>query len=131
MLHLSPSLIEIYTNRAPNMFSMIDSKPHSIRKRMLANIYSKSFVQSSSELHKISQLIIFGRLLPLLDKVATNNQPLDVFEINCSSAIDFILAFVFGLQNGTNFLQDMAARRHWLEVYQSRYSCEPIFLIFS
>ncbi|KAI4160529.1 MAG: hypothetical protein LQ342_005636 [Letrouitia transgressa] len=99
---------------------MIESKPHSIRKRMISNVYSKSFVQSSPQVQKISQLIIFSRLLPLIDKAVIENRPLDVLEINYSSAMDFITAFIFGLQNGTNFLQEVIAGRHWLEIYQSR-----------
>ena len=108
------------------MFSIIESKPHSIRKRMVSHIYSKSSVQSSSDLHRISQVIIFDRLLPLLAEVAADKQPLDVLEINHASGIDFIVAFIFGLQNGTNFLQDTLTRRDWFKIYQQRHSSEPI-----
>ncbi|KAL8826594.1 MAG: hypothetical protein Q9170_007341 [Blastenia crenularia] len=102
------------------MFSMVKSKPHSNQKRAISNIYSKSFLQSSPELQKISQRMIFGRLLPLLDKTVADKQPLDVLEINYSAAMDFITAFIFGLQCGTNFLQDTTVRRQWLGQYQSR-----------
>lgn len=117
--------------RVPNMFSMVESKSHSIRKRMISNIYSKSFVQSSPEVQKISQRIVFGRLLPLLDKAAVDNRPVDVLEINYSTAMDFITAFIFGLQNGTNFLQEVKAGKHWLKIYQSRRPCKPVLSPFS
>ena len=115
-----------WQNRVPNMFSIIESKPHSVRKRMISHIYSKSSVQSSPDLDKISQVMIFGRLLPLLARVAINKQPLDVLEINHASAIDFITAFIFGLQNGTNFILDSSTRRDWFKIYQQRHSSKSI-----
>ena len=102
------------------MFSMAYSKPHSARKRMISNVYSKSYVQSSPELHEISKTMLYDRLLPLLDEAVINRKPLDVLELNYSSTMDFINAFMFGVQNGSNFLQDIETRRHWLHVYQSR-----------
>ncbi|KAL6714076.1 hypothetical protein ACLMJK_008570 [Lecanora helva] len=100
------------------MFTMVENKAHSLRKRMISHIYSKSYVQSSSELHTISQLMIFGRLLPLLDKASKDGRALDVFEINFSAAIEFILAFIFGIQHATNFVQDEVARRDFYPVYK-------------
>ena len=104
----------------PNMFSMVNSKPHSIRKRMISNVYSKSYLQSSPEFHQISKTMIFSRLLPLLEEASIKRQPLDVLELNFSSTMDFIIAFIFGLQNSTNFLQNIPSRKHWLSIYQSR-----------
>ena len=103
---------------------MAASKPHSIRKRMVSNVYSKSYLQSSPELAKISQVVIYDRLLPLLEKAAAENQPLEVLELNYATAMDFIMAIIFGLQNGTNFIQDTESRRHWLKVYASRRPCK-------
>ncbi len=102
------------------MFSMANSKPHSTRKRIISNVYSKSYLQNSPEVHQISKVMIFERLLPLLDEVASNKQSLDVLELNFSSTMDFIIAFIFGVQNGTNFIQNLSERQHWLSVYQSR-----------
>ena len=99
---------------------MVNSKTHSIRKRMISNVYSKSYLQSSPELHQISKTMIFSRLLPVLQEASIKRQPLDVLELNFSSTMDFIIAFIFGLQNGTNFLQDIPSRKHWLSIYQSR-----------
>ncbi|KAI4253619.1 MAG: hypothetical protein LQ352_003578 [Teloschistes flavicans] len=106
-------------NWYPNLFAHY-GKPHSVRKRMISHVYSKSFLQSSPDLHNISRLITFDRLLPLLNKAAVDEQPLDVLEINYSSAMDSITAFIFGLQNGTNFLEDATARKHWFGIYQFR-----------
>jgi len=102
------------------MFSMANSKPHSIRKRMISNVYSKSYLQTSPEVHQIYKTMIFERLLPLLNEAATHKTPLDVLELNFASTMDFIMAFTFGLQNSTNFIQNIDERQHWLAVYQSR-----------
>jgi len=87
---------------------------------MISNVYSKSYLQSSPEVHKISQTMIFDRLLPLLATASDKKEPLDVLELNFSSTMDFIIAFIFGLQNCSNFLLDAETRKHWLAVYASR-----------
>ena len=118
--HKNTSISSTDRSSVPNMFSMVNSKPHSIRKRMISNVYSKSYLQSSPEFHQISKTMIFSRLLPLLEEASIKRQPLDVLELNFSSTMDFIIAFIFGLQNSTNFLQDIPSRKHWLSIYQSR-----------
>ena len=64
--------------------------------------------------------MIFERLLPLLDRLATNKEPVDVLGLNYANAMDSIMAYIFGLGNGTNFIEDTKARQHWLHVYRSR-----------
>ena len=81
---------------------------------MFANIYSKSALQSSAVVHKLSQAIIVERLLPILDAAATESTPLNMFEYSSAIYSDFITAFVFGLQNGSNYIRDNTARKHWM-----------------
>ena len=102
------------------MFSTAESKPHAYRRRGIANVYSKSYLQSSPEMHKISRTMIFSRLLPLLESAATEQKPLDVLGLGHAIAMDFITAFIFGLQNGTNFTQDVSGRTQFLTIYRSR-----------
>ncbi len=102
------------------MFAMKNSKPHSVRKRMVSNIYSKSYLQSSPDVHKIAQVMVFDRLLPIIDTLANKQESVDVLELNFSSTMDFITAFIFGLGNGSNFIQDTKTRQSWLHTYQSR-----------
>lgn len=103
-----------------NMFSMIDSSSHSVRKRMISNVYSKSFLQSSSDLRELSQEIIFYRLLPIIESSAAERTPLDVLDLNLASTMDLMSAYVFGLSNSTNFLQDADSRREFFNLYHSR-----------
>ena len=104
------------------MFSMTESKPHSIRKRMISNIYSKSYLQNSPEMHNISHTLIRERLLPLLNTFAETGLSMNVLEFNHAIAMDFICAYIFGLSNGTNFIQDAKYRKYWLDLYGCRKS---------
>ena len=113
-------LLLLNIESVPCMFSMARSKPHSVRKRMLSNIYSKSYLQSSSTFQKLSQSLVYNKLLPLIDSFAVKNDAIDILELNFSSTMDFVSAFIFGLGNGSDFLSAPQARQRWLETYQSR-----------
>lgn len=102
------------------MFSMIDSSSHSVRKRLMSNVYSKSFLQSSSDLRELSREIVFGRLLPIIASSANDRSPLDVFDLNLASTMDLMTAYIFGFSNSTNFLQDPDSRREFFHLYHSR-----------
>ncbi|KAJ5579277.1 hypothetical protein N7450_008144 [Penicillium hetheringtonii] len=103
-----------------SMFTMIGTKPHSIRKRMLSNIYSKSTLQTSPHLRIVSDAVIYNRLLPILHDTALSGRPIDVHDINSGLTMDFVSCYLFGLKNGTNHLQDDVYRRHWLHMYMCR-----------
>lgn len=62
--------------------------------------------------------MIVSRILPLLESAVIEQKPVEVLELSYASAMDFITAFIFGLQNGTNFIQDVSARRNFLTTYQ-------------
>ncbi|KLJ13509.1 unspecific monooxygenase [Blastomyces silverae] len=103
-----------------SMFSMVGTKPHSVRKRMMSNIYSKSYLQSSPHMATISQAVICRRLLPILQRNAQFQSNVEVHELNNAITMDFVSAYIFGLASGTNFLEDVPAGREWFRVYQSR-----------
>jgi cytochrome P450 len=102
------------------MFTMVGSKSHANRKRMLSNIYSKSTLQTSPHLRIVSNAVIFDRLLPILDKAASSGTSVDVHDLNQGLTMDFVSSYLFGLQNGTDFLQDDSFRKHWLHLYMCR-----------
>lgn len=106
--------------RTVSMFTMVGTKPHSVRKRMLSNIYSKSTLQTSPHLQTVSNAVIFDRLLPILQEAADTDQPLDVHDLNQGLTMDFVSCYLFGLHNGTNHLQDHAHRKNWLHLYLCR-----------
>lgn len=105
------------------MFSTRPAKEHSLRKRWISHVYSKSYIQSSSAAASQAHIILFERLLPLIQaSTASSLAPhgLDVHSVFLAATMDFISSYVFGTANGTNFLERGAYREHWLELYKSR-----------
>lgn len=103
------------------MFSTLESKPHSKRKRMVSNVYSKSFILSSESAKAQSRVILSERLLPLLRTEADSSSSTEVQSLFMATTMDMISAYIFGLKNSTNFIQDKAYRDHWLDLYLSRH----------
>ncbi len=81
---------------------------------MFANIYSKSVLQSSPVIRELSEEIVIKRLLPIIEAAAQDGKPLNVLEYSAAVNMDFISSFVFGLQNGADFLVDTKTRKRWL-----------------
>jgi cytochrome P450 len=105
------------------MFSSWHSRPHSARKRMISNIYSKSNIHSSPALAQQAQVILYERLLPIIadaSKSARSPDGVDVHDLWNATTMDFITAYLFGLKNGSNFLHNELYRRHWFDLYHSR-----------
>ncbi|KAG0648857.1 Cytochrome P450 [Hyphodiscus hymeniophilus] len=102
----------------PCMFSEWHSRTHSARKRMISNTYSKSNIHNSAALAAQAQAILYGRLLPAVDSADVKG--IDVHDLWFATTMDGMTAYQFGLKNGSNFLQDVAYRRHWLDLYQGR-----------
>lgn len=103
----------------PNMFSTVDRRLHKDRRRMLVGLYKKTTVQSSPEVHEIAQTILIDRLLPDLESASTDQIPFDSLELSMAISMDFITAYLFGISNSTNFLQDVKTRQRWLAVHRS------------
>lgn len=90
---------------------------------MISNIYSKSSLHSSAALESQSRSILYSRLLPILSSTASAFQDgtgLEVHDLWNATTMDFITCYLFGLKNGSNFLQDETYRRHWLSLYHGR-----------
>lgn len=68
----------------------------------------------------LSKALIFERLLPILENLSTESTSINVHEFNFAIAMDFITAYLFGMPNSSNFLQDVKARQAWLAIFQSR-----------
>ena len=90
---------------------------------MLANVYSKSHIQSSQAAKEQARIIIYERLLPAIaDSSSSALEPngIDVHSLFLATAMDFISAYIFGISKGTNFIQNKSYRDHWLDLYNSR-----------
>lgn len=105
------------------MFSARRAAEHSARKRLISHVYSKSYIQSSPAASAQSRSIIYDRFLPILEASTAETQAphgIDVYSVFMAATMDFIAGYIFGLQNGTDFLSDKAYREHFLELYKAR-----------
>lgn len=120
------------------MFATPASKPHSARKRMISNIYSKSTIQSSPSLRAATAVILHDRLLPLLSSLAADDSssnsddaassnpskpspPTSIYPLISGLTMDFVTSYIFGLASGTNFTQDAETRAKFLHWYKCRH----------
>ncbi|KAI0427932.1 cytochrome P450 3A12 [Xylaria sp. FL1042] len=104
-------------------FSSVHAKHHSIRKRMVSNVYSKSYISTSVSQAAQSDVILNTRLIPVLAaSVRLSQAPhgIDVHSLFCATAMDFISSYCFGLCRSTNFIRNKSLRSHWLKLYTTR-----------
>lgn len=90
---------------------------------MISNIYSKSNIHSSPALAAQAQVILYDRLLPFIESVSSafkGANSIDVHDLWNATTMDGMTAYLFGLKNSSNFLQDQTYRRHWLALYHGR-----------
>ncbi|KAL8997328.1 MAG: hypothetical protein Q9169_003362 [Polycauliona sp. 2 TL-2023] len=96
------------------MFSTRESKPHAARKRLITNVYSKSFIQSSEEVNELTRVILHHRLLPLLDSLAAKGSSFDIMELNYAVTMDFMSSYLFGLSDESSFIHNVDMRKKYL-----------------
>ncbi|KAL9025336.1 MAG: hypothetical protein Q9196_005818 [Gyalolechia fulgens] len=87
---------------------------------MMSNVYSKTYVQSSTDVHHITRTILFDRLLPVLERSAAEGSTLEVHGLNYATTMDFVSCYAFGLAHGSNFIQDVEMRRKYLSWHFKR-----------
>jgi hypothetical protein len=104
------------------MFSMDHGKPHSAVKKMVSNVYSKSYISSSPAVESQSAAILYDRLLAILNGHAESKEPTEVLALYFATSMDFMTAFLFGLRSSTNLLEDQNARKWFLKTYESAKS---------
>ncbi|KAI0453870.1 cytochrome P450 [Xylaria acuta] len=107
----------------PCMFSSLHSRQHSIRKRMISNVYSKSYINASIAQAAQSDIILNTRLIPVLEASVSQTQAphgINVHSLFCAVAMDFISAYCFGIRHSANFIKDKPHREHWLKIYTTR-----------
>jgi cytochrome P450 len=111
------------TTSVPCMFSTRGSREHSARKKMMSHVYSKTYINSSPAFSAQASAIIFQRFLPILEESTMKHQVphgIDIYSTLMAVTMDFITAYIFGLRDASNFLQNVGYRDHFLELYKSR-----------
>ncbi|KAJ9635087.1 hypothetical protein H2199_008573 [Coniosporium tulheliwenetii] len=109
------------------MFSTIANKPHSIRKRIISNIYSKSFLASSPSLKVITQHILHDSFIPRLSTYARCATPVDIYAMFSGITMDLVSSYMCGTDAATDFSNDLQERTRILEVFNSR----PSYLFYT
>jgi cytochrome P450 len=104
----------------PNLVSMVQNRPHSIQKRMISHVYSKSSIQNSVDLQKLSKILLFERMFPTLQLAARGDKAFDAYGFSQALGADFITAFLFGIDNGTDFIRDINARNKFMTSYWAK-----------
>lgn len=102
-----------YNYGVQNLVSTLDHKTHSTVRRMIAPLYTKSYLQRSPDMDQLSKRIIFDRLLPTLEDYGRRGQEVDVMKLFEWTGVDFITAYIWGTANSTDFLADKASRERY------------------
>ncbi len=116
-LEKHPWYVQIFANYGgtPNLVSTLEHRPHSVQKRMIANVYAKSYIQRSKDLDTLSTGIVLGKFLPLLHEYVNEKTQPDVMSLFQWAGIDFMTAYVFGTAYSTDFLQDKEGREAYFK----------------
>jgi len=105
----------------PNMFSTLENREHSLRKRGISHVYAKSVIQGSKTLEGISKVLVV-RLSNKLEKLVESGDQgtVDLMAVMSAATMDFVTAYLFGLQNCSEFLGDDKKLAWWLDVFHRR-----------
>ncbi|KAL5342294.1 cytochrome P450 [Aspergillus crustosus] len=101
-----------------NLVGMVPNAPHARQKRMLSRVYSKSYLQESPDLRDLSAIILSQRLLPMLQRVATSGETVNVLPLFQAVGMDFTSSYLFGTQNGTKYIFNLPEWQQWLAEYE-------------
>lgn len=83
----------------PNLVTMLDSKAHSTRRRILSLIFSKSYIHSSVDFHRLTEIILFERLAPVFEDAVRTGEGVDVYEMGFAASTEFQSAYQVGTRN--------------------------------
>lgn len=92
-----------------NLSSSLDAFSHALRKRRIAHIYSKSYIHSSPAVTGLINRIVRRRFVSLVADNARDQRPFDTMTLLSALALDMVTGYTFGVENGTNFLNDRDA----------------------
>ena len=110
---------DVFVNfNTENLVGMVHNAPHAHQKRMLSKIYSKSYLQESSDLRAISKAVLWERLMPIVKKAGEGGEVVNVLHLFQALGMDFTSSFLFGLGRGTKYLFNIPEWKIWLEEYE-------------
>ena len=101
-----------------NMVGMLPNKAHADQKRMLSKIYSKSYLQESTDIRNTAAMLLLTRVFPILDNLAKTGSSVNVLPLFQAVGMDFTSAYLFGTKNSTTYLFNLHKWEKWLEEYE-------------
>lgn len=104
----------------PNLVLILENKPHSVQKRMLSHVYSKSYIRSSIALQELSRVLIVERLLPVPQRAAKSAEPFDAYSLNQALGADFMTSYLSGVGNSTEFICNVKVRKETMQNFQTK-----------
>ena len=105
------------------LFAIRQAKPHSERKRVFTHVYSKSTIVNSVELGKLLNTIGQDRLLPRLREAIKKGDAVEVFSLTREYSMDVVTTYIYGIENGTNWVQHPDGASYHLSAFQ--HAVEP------
>ena len=89
----------------PNLVTMFGAHEHATRKRMLSHLYSKSHLLASQDFQGAAQVLVFKRLMPVLDRATRTGEGVDVFALGCAAAAEVMSMYGMGTGNGLDLVR--------------------------
>ena len=114
-------------DRTENAFCSQSKESHSIHRRRIAAVYTKSALFKSAQLMAITEAIVLKCLIPRLNRDISNCHYTELLELSYSMSLDLVDAFLFGLSNGSKFLSKEEDILEFLEHYENRYCAESFW----
>lgn len=106
----------------PNLVTIFDGKKHAARRRIVANVFSKSYLLRSGDFHALSSVLLFERLLPFLEHDARMGEDVDMYELARATGAEFISAYELGLGSGIDLVRKEKGeeRRSYLKLGEAK-----------
>ena len=102
------------------MISTIHQEAHSIRRRMFADVFSRSKIWASHSLRSAVTLILYERFLPIIGSAASSGDEIDIHSLTCAYSIDLLQSYQFGMSIASNLIQNIEQRETYLSQYFTR-----------
>jgi hypothetical protein len=120
-----PYYLHFANYNAPSLFSMVSPESHSARRRIMAHVFSKSYLQASPDFDALSRELILRRLLPVIQSTAATGKPVDVLHLFSAVSNDFMAAFGFGLRHSMDCIRDLDFATHYFDLGRVKLREEP------
>jgi cytochrome P450 len=85
-------------NGTPNLVAMMDPH-HATRRRIVSPVFTKSYILGSVDFQRLTQELLFDRLMPVFDEAAETGRGVDVFELSCAIGAEFTSAYLLGTES--------------------------------